>query len=99
MKIERNGSSITLFAEGRIDTNAAPQFAAEMEEVLKDAEELTLDFSGLEYISSSGLRTVMLAVKTMRRRGSMQIVNVREDIYSVLETTGFTGVCDVELKE
>ena len=99
MKIKRNGSSITLFAKGRIDTNAAPQFAAEMEEVLKDAEELTLDFSGLEYISSSGLRAVMLAVKTMRRRGSMQIVNVREDIYSVLETTGFTGVCDVELKE
>ena len=61
-------------------------------------EELILDLNDPEYISSSGLRAVMLAVKTMARRGEMRIVNVSEDVYDILETTGFTGVCDVEMK-
>ena len=28
----------------------------------------------------------------------MRIVNVRAEIYDILETTGFTGMCDVEMK-
>ena len=97
MKILREGNRVTVRADGRIDTYNAPQFAADMEKAIEGAEDLTLDFADLEYISSSGLRAVLLAVKTMGRQGEMRIVNVREAIYEVMETTGFTGVCDVEL--
>ena len=98
MTILRDGGRVTLVAEGRIDTYAAPRFAAEMEKALKGAEDLTLDFDSLIYISSSGLRAVMLAVKTMAKQGSLRIVNVSENVYGILEATGFTGVCDVEMK-
>ena len=98
MRIERNGNRIGVYPEGRIDTVTAPQFAAEMEQALADAEELKLDFSELSYISSSGLRVVLMAAKTMARQGSMCIVNVSEEVYEILETTGFTGICDVEMK-
>lgn len=96
MKIERDGGKTTVYTEGRIDTNSAPKFAAEMEQALPGTTELVLDCGALEYISSSGLRAIMLAVKTMQRQGEMRIVNVNEDIYNILETTGFTGVCEVE---
>ena len=99
MRIERDGSKVTMLAEGRIDTNNAPLFASEIEEALKGATEFILDFSDLEYISSSGLRVIMLAVKTMRRQGNMRIVNASEDIYELLEATRFTGICDIEMKE
>ena len=96
MTIERNGNKTTVYAAGRIDANHAPQFAADMENALKDTRELVIDCSKLEYISSSGLRAVMLAVKTMNKQGSMRIVNVRKDTYALLEMTGFTGMCEVE---
>ena len=96
MTIQKDGAKVTLFAEGRVDTNNAPRFAADMEKALEGATDLILDFSGLTYISSSGLRAVMLAVKAMARQGSIRIIGVSEDVYDILETTGFTGVCEIE---
>ena len=58
--------------------------------------EFILDFSGVEYISSSGLRAIMRAVKTMDRQGSMRIVNVSDEMYDFLEMTSFTGITEIE---
>ncbi|MBQ9459561.1 MAG: STAS domain-containing protein [Oscillospiraceae bacterium] len=99
MKMQRDGNKLTAFAAGRIDTNSAPEFASELESVLDGVMDLTLDFSELEYISSSGLRVLMIAIKEMqKRRGDIRIVNASESIFDILETTGFAGVCDVEMK-
>ena len=99
MRVERDDNGrVTVLADERIDTNAAPRFAAEMEQAVKDARELVLDFSRLTYIASSGLRPVMLAVKTMNRQGTMRIIGVCEGVYDVLETTGFVSICDIERK-
>ena len=98
MTVQKNNGKVTAFAKGRIDANNAPAFAAELEAALADAQDLTIDFSDLKYISSSGLRAVMLAIKTMERQGTMRIINVSADLYDILETTGFTGVCEVEMK-
>lgn len=96
MTIQRDGNRTTLIAQGRIDTYAAPQFASEIEKALPGTTDLTLDFSGLQYISSSGLRAVMLAAKVMARQGEMRVIGVNEAVYDILETTGFTGMMDVE---
>lgn len=96
MTIQRNGGKATVRADKRIDANNASRFAAELEAALPGVEDLTLDFSELEYISSSGLRAVMIAAKVMARQGEIRIVNVRENVYDILEATGFTGICDVE---
>lgn len=93
---QREGDKVTIFPEGRIDANSAPQFAAEMESALPGARELVVDCSNLVYISSSGLRALMLGVKAMNRQGKMRIVNVSSGIFDIMETTGFTGICDVE---
>ena len=97
MTFENDNGKVTVYATGRIDANHAPQFAADMEKALKDAHDLVIDCRDLDYISSSGLRAVMLAVKTMAKQGEMRIVNVNKDIYSIFEMTGFTGVCEVEM--
>jgi len=96
MKIVRDGKKTTVFPQGRIDANGAPGFAEEMQKALMGAEEFVIDLSELEYMSSSGLRAVMLAVKTMNSQGEIRIVNVSESMYNILELTGFTGVCEVE---
>ena len=95
--IQRDGDQVTVFAEGRIDTIHAPQFAEEIKQSLRGTHHLLIDCSRLSYISSSGLRAVMVAVRAMDRQGSICIINVNREIYDILETTGFTGMCDVEM--
>ena len=58
--------------------------------------ELTLDFAGLEYISSAGLRVLLSAQKTMSRQGSMKVINANETIMEIFEVTGFSDILTIE---
>ena len=100
VKINKQDNNTTVVRlEGRLDTPTAQEVNQRLLPVQEDASgTIILDCEELTYISSSGLRAVMLAVKTMAGRGSMRIVNVGKYVYEVLETTGFVGVCDVEPK-
>ena len=98
-RVEKENGKVTFYAEGKIDTNKAPEVAEAMKDALDGATELVVDCSDLTYISSSALRVIMLAIKTMARQGEMSLVNVTEPIYEILETTGFTGVCEISMKE
>jgi anti-sigma B factor antagonist len=57
---------------------------------------LVLDFKGLEYISSAGLRVLLSAQKKMQKTGSMKLVGVCEDVMEVLEMTGFADILAIE---
>ena len=61
MRKNLEGNKLTLFLEGRIDTNNAPDVEKEMLEAVAGAPgaEPVLDAEGLEYISSAGLRGLM----------------------------------------
>ena len=97
MTITKNASDGTLYItlEGRLDTNTAPQLEAELKASLSGVTELDLDFSGLEYISSAGLRVLLAAQKTMSRQGKMTIRNVNETIMEVFEITGFVEILTI----
>jgi anti-sigma B factor antagonist len=55
-----------------------------------------MDFAGLEYISSAGLRVILSAQKTMNKQGEMVIRNVNETINEVFEITGFIDILTIE---
>ena len=98
MKITKNqtGKSLVISVQGRLDTLTAPELEEVFRESLGDAEELTLDFSGLEYISSAGLRALVGAEREMRGKGGMKIVHASELVKEVFEVTGFSTVLNVE---
>ena len=90
-------NGVALFAlEGRLDTTTAPELEKELKESLGGVSELTLDFAGLEYISSAGLRVLLSAQKTMNKQGGMKIKNVNETIAEIFEVTGFTDILTLE---
>lgn len=93
-KTAENGT-LHIALEGRLDTNTAPQLEAELKTSLSGITELELDFSGLEYISSAGLRVLLAAQKTMSRQGKMTIRNVNETIMEVFEITGFVEILTI----
>ena len=87
---------LTLALEGRLDTGTAPQLEAELKASLADVSTLVLDFAGLEYISSAGLRVLLGAQKAMSKKGGMVIRNVNEVISEVFEVTGFVDILSIE---
>lgn len=93
-KTAENGT-LRIALECRLDTNTAPQLEAELKTSLSGITELELDFSGLEYISSAGLRVLLAAQKTMSRQGKMTIRNVNETIMEVFEITGFVEILTI----
>ena len=97
MTITKNASDGTLYItlEGRLDTNTAPQLEAELKVSLSGVTELDLDFSGLEYISSAGLRVLLAAQKAMSKQGKMTIRHVNETIMEVFEITGFVDILSI----
>lgn len=85
---------LTLKVEGRLDTNSSPELEAELK--LDGVKEIVFDFCGLEYISSAGLRVLMMAHKAMVAcGGKMTVVNPNTIVKGVFDMTGMSGVFDV----
>ncbi len=93
---EADGKRLMIALEGRLDTASAPELEKELQESLPGTEELIFDLESLDYVSSAGLRVFLFAAKTMRKQGSMKLVNVSEVIYEILEVTGFSEILTIE---
>ena len=91
-----NGSELTLSLTGRLDTTTAPELEAVIKENITGVTNLVMDFAGLEYLSSAGLRVILSAQKTMNKQGEMVIRNVNETINEVFEITGFIDILTIE---
>ena len=89
-------TTLNLAIEGRIDTTTAPQLEAELKTSISGVKELYLDFAGVEYISSAGLRVLLSAQKVMNRQGKMVITNVNETVMDVFDVTGFVDILTIE---
>jgi anti-sigma B factor antagonist len=98
MTIDRNvdGSKTQLKISGRLDTSTAPELEATINSCLAGVEELVMDFEGLEYVSSAGLRVILKTQKIMNNQGNMKIINVNDTIMEVFDITGFADVLTIE---
>ena len=93
---ERNGSKLILHVEGRLDTITAPELENELKGTLAGVDELELDFSKLDYISSAGLRVLLSAHKEMSGKGGLTVTNVNEIVHEVFEVTGFIDILNIQ---
>ncbi len=97
IKKRAEGEKITLELEGRLDTSTAPSLEQEIKDsVTGEIRELILDFKGLQYISSAGLRVLLAAQKKMNRQGSMVVKNANDMVTEVFQVTGFIDILTVE---
>ena len=96
IEIKRNVEEIVLEITGRLDTTTAPALDKTINENINGIKTLILDFKGLEYISSAGLRVLLSAQKKMQQIGSMTVKNVCEEVMEVFEMTGFADILRIE---
>ncbi len=76
---------------GRLDTNTSPKLEAELD--FEGVKEINFDFSGLEYISSAGLRVLMKSQKAMMAcGGKMSVAHPNSIVQDVLDMTGMSTI-------
>lgn len=97
LKIDKRseGKNVELALSGRLDTTTAPELDAELKAVFDGAENLTFDFTDLDYISSAGLRVLLSAQKVMSKQGSMKLTNVSKSVMEIFEVTGFSEILTI----
>ena len=92
IEIKKNAKETTIEVVGRLDTITAPVLEKTIGENIGGIDSLVLDFKGLEYISSAGLRVLLGTQKKMQKIGSMKVINVCEEVMEVFEMTGFADI-------
>ncbi|MBQ3466111.1 MAG: STAS domain-containing protein [Firmicutes bacterium] len=93
---EIQDKTMTLKLAGRLDTTTSPELEEELKASLDGIEDLRMDFSELEYISSAGLRILLAAQKTMNKQGTMSITGVNDTIMEIFEITGFSDILTIK---
>ena len=96
IKKELIGSSAMVRVDGRIDSVTSPELKSALDDLPADITDLTLDFKGVLYISSAGLRVLLTNHKKFMGSGSMKLINVSSDVMDVFEITGFNNVLNIE---
>lgn len=83
--------------KGRLDTATAPELEELLKQELEDVTALEMDFAGLTYISSAGLRVLLYASKTMKKKDGVFVIrNVGKAVMDVLFITGFADRLTIE---
>jgi anti-sigma B factor antagonist len=91
--IHKGEEAVIVNLEGRLDTTSAPAFQKNMEELISQgADKIVLDCKGVEYLSSAGLRSLLvLAKKAGATGGCVQCCSLQPMVRSVFDVAGFTG--------
>ncbi len=87
---------VTLRVSGRLDTNTAPELEAELPKDGNGVREIVFDLEPLEYISSAGLRVLLMAQRrVMAGGGSVAIANPNGVVRDVLDMTGCSDIFEI----
>ena len=96
INIEKENGVTTLKIDGRLDTTTAPELEKAINAEGDELKNLVLDFKGVDYISSAGLRVLLTAQKKMNVQGSMELIGVSEAVMDIFEMTGFADILVIE---
>lgn len=99
LRIEALPEAACVMPEGRLDFDAAPRFQEAIEQLLGGANKpaaLIIDCAALQYVSSAGLRVVLLAARAAQRAGiSFALCALQPAVREVFDLSGFSRVISV----
>ena len=95
--VRRSESAVVLHVAGPVDSRTAAQL---QEPLLRAAEApsggVAVDLAEVPYLSSAGLRALLLAAKALQKRGErLKLLNIPPPIQNLLTLSGFTTFIDI----
>ena len=94
INFKKKGGVLQCRVNGRIDTISAPALLEVFEKNYDGTASIMVDAGELEYISSAGLRVLLMAVKKLGA-GSVTVCNTSDAVKDIFETTGFDQLITV----
>jgi anti-sigma B factor antagonist len=95
INVERDFELVTLEITGRLDTTTAPNLEMVINELSEGTTELVFDMSGVEYISSAGIRVLIGAYKKRNfNQGIIRIEKANDMVHEVFDMTGLSELLD-----
>ena len=100
MQITTNISNQNLIISlsGRLDTVTSPQLEEEINRSsFEEIETVTLNMRSLEYISSAGLRVILMLHKKLAGiNGRLKLINVNDMIMEIFTMTGMDSFLEID---
>ncbi len=92
----KENEKLTICVTGSLDSITSSDLEEFIRDNIEGINELILDFKELDYVSSAGLRVLLVTLKLMKTKGSIKIINVNESVNEVLTMTGFSNIIKIE---
>lgn len=91
-------NTIVIAISGRLDTVTAPECEKKIRELIDGRNsKFVVDFDQLDYISSAGLRALLLMAKLLKEKdGEVCLANVKGNVRSVFDMSGFIAIFKME---
>ena len=94
---ERANGIVIAKADGRIDSSNSREFHSDLEAVIaKSDTALVLNFEDVSYISSAGMRVILLAAKNLQKSGMRFILcSMNDSVREVFTISGFDKIIPI----
>lgn len=91
------GETLTVELAGRLDTTTTPQVSESLEQLPQGCKLCILDLANVDYVSSAGLRLLLLLHKRMDAGGGKFLLRkVQPGVQDILNMTGFSSFLSIE---
>jgi anti-anti-sigma factor len=85
-----------LSVSGKIDGMASAELETILTELLdKGEQKLIVDMKDVYYLSSSGLRVILVATKRLHEKGKIVLTRLQQDVREIFEMTGFDTIVPI----
>ena len=97
IKTERTGATLVATAEERVDGANAREFQNDLEQAIEESDRtVILDLKQLFYISSAGLRAILLTAKGLQRQhAKLAVCSLSDPVREIFEISGFDKIIPV----
>ena len=93
----QHGQAFIVALAGNLDSATSPKAQQELDAIVSGgAHRIAVDFSGLDYISSAGLRVLLGVAKTVKAKGgALRTFGLNQTVREVFDISGFSTILPV----
>lgn len=97
-KLKCKDENLVATLSGRMDAMTATGFTDQLEEwIASGHKSFIIDCSALDYISSAGLRAILVTAKKIKTiNGSLQLASLQENVHNVFRISGFDKIVPIK---
>ncbi len=94
---ETRGDALVVTASGRLDSNSAAALEAVLPARTQASPKVVLDLAEVPYVSSAGLRVLLIGAKAARAAGhKLVLTGLSASVREVFDISGFTSIFTLE---